>query len=75
MLFRSRSNRENYPITLMPLLLSSLDLKVEAANCIDERRFEAKISNLFLDSDLRGGCILVKIRKGDYHENQYDSFR
>jgi hypothetical protein len=58
----------------MSLLLSSLDLKVEAANCIDKRGFDAKVSNLFLDSDLRGGCILVEIRKGDYHENQYDSF-
>jgi len=48
---------------------------METANCIDKRRFETKVSNLFLDSDLRGGCILVKIRKGDYHENQYDSFR
>jgi len=48
---------------------------VEAANVIDERGFETKVSNLFLDYDPRGGCILVKIRKGDYHENQYDSFR
>jgi hypothetical protein len=42
---------------------------VEAANVIDERGFETKVSNLFLDPDLRGGCILVKTRKGDHYAN------
>ncbi|EGJ42521.1 hypothetical protein HMPREF9396_2028 [Streptococcus sanguinis SK1059] len=48
---------------------------MEAANCIDKRRFETKVSNLFLDPDLRGGSILMVDKKGDYYANQYDSFR
>ena len=42
---------------------------------IYDLRFETNVSNLFLDSNLRGGCILVKIRKEDYYAHQYHSFR